>query len=200
MNKMGRTAALLVWASSCLALGGCAATQEAAAPVAGRERLAPGASDAEQVALALADAERAQANGERSRLARALARLEALGARPLDEPAADPAAERRRAGSGAVPPMRGRPLGPGYRSGRLAPGASEHIEQVFLSGERASIALSALSETGLKLQVHDRRAAQVCGRAGTPSHCRWVPTFTERYRIKVENPGSRPARYFLVIE
>jgi hypothetical protein len=167
--------------------------------VAGREPLAPVHSKAEQVALALADAERAQANGESGRLAKALRRLEALGAKPLDDAASDPV-PRWRLASGHLPPMRGRALGPGYRSGRLAPGASEHIEQVFLSGERASIALSAPMATGLKLEVQDRREARVCGRAGTPSHCRWVPTFTERYRIKVENLGSRPARYFLVIE
>jgi hypothetical protein len=161
---------------------------------------APGGSNAEQVALALADADLAHAAAETGRLSDALERLGALGAKPLDGASPDPVPQWRLRAPSVRPPDRGKPIGPGYRSGQLSPGASEHIERVFLSGERASIALSSPGGAWLKLEVQDRRAGQVCGRAGTPSHCQWVPTFTERYRIKVENSGSRPVRYFLVIE
>ena len=98
------------------------------------------------------------------------------------------------------PPMRGRPLGPGFRSGRLSPGSSELLEQVFLSGKRASVALTAPNNARLTLEVQDRREAEVCGREGNPSHCQWVPLFTDRYRIRIANPGPAAVKYFLVVE
>ena len=95
--------------------------------------------------------------------------------------------------------MRGRPLGPGFRSGSLPPGESEQLEQVFLSGKRASVALSAPSGARLKLEVADRSQEAVCGKEGNPTHCQWVPLFTDRYRIRIVNPGRTEVRYFLVV-
>ena len=96
--------------------------------------------------------------------------------------------------------MRGRPLGPGYRSGQVSPGSSEQIEQVFLSGKRASVALSIPGRGQLTLQVQNGREEPVCGNEGTTSHCQWVPIFTDRYRIKIANPGRTAVRYFLVVQ
>ena len=96
--------------------------------------------------------------------------------------------------------MRGRPLGPGYRSGEVSPGGSEQIEQVFLSGKRASVALSIPGRGQLTLHVQNGREEPVCGQAGTASRCQWVPVFTDRYRIKIANPGRTAVRYFLVVQ
>ena len=63
--------------------------------------------------------------------------------KPLDE--ASPELARWRAAAAQEPPLRGPALGPGYRSGQLPAGRSEQLEQVFLSGKRASVALSAPS-------------------------------------------------------
>jgi hypothetical protein len=95
--------------------------------------------------------------------------------------------------------MRGRSLGPGYRSGQLRAGRSEQLEQVFLSGTRASVALSAPSGARLRLEVQDRSDDAVCGKEGNPNHCQWVPLFTGRYRIRIVNPGATAVRYFLVV-
>ena len=70
---------------------------------------------------------------------------------------------------------------------------------MFLSGKRASVALSAPSGARLKLEVEDRSEEAVCGKEGNPNHCQWVPLFTDRYRIRIINPGATSVRYFLVV-
>lgn len=189
-------AALLPLAVATLAA--CAAGDGAGVPaMAVAEPPAEPASSAERLAVTLAEAEEAFARGDGQALARALERIDALGGHPLDEH--EQLAQWRQVAA-LTPPMRGRPLGPGYRAGQLAPGGSEQIEQTFLSGERASIALSSPSKVQLTLHVANGREQAVCGRQGNPSQCNWVPIFTERYRITVTNQTSRPAHYFLVVE
>ena len=180
-----------------LALAGCASS--AAEPTsAGNGAVAAPASDAERLAVALVDADTAFAGRDNDRLADALRRLDALGGRPLEGDS--PELARWRQAVAQNPPMRGRPLGPGFRTGQLSPGSSELLEQVFLSGKRASVALTAPNNARLTLDIQDRREAEVCGREGNPSHCQWVPVFTDRYRIRIANPGRAAVKYFLVVE
>lgn len=99
-----------------------------------------------------------------------------------------------------VPPMRGRLLGPAYRSGILAPGARVATGQLFEGGRAARVSLSGVGGPSLMLTIADDEARQVCQTdPGSPRNCRWVPVFAGRYAITVENAGKRPARYFLVI-
>lgn len=181
---------LLAASLAVLVLAGCHRQLEstAAAP----------SSDAERLALALTDADSAFQRSDKDRLTEALRRIDALGGKPLDE--ASPELRQWRQAAGQAPPMRGRPLGPGYRSGQVSPGSSEQIEQVFLSGKRASVALSIPGRGQLTLQVQNGREEPVCGKEGTTSHCQWVPIFTDRYRIKIANPGRTAVRYFLVVQ
>lgn len=179
-----------------LALTGCASTTDCCAEPA--STAAAPESDAERLALALADADRAYLRSDMAGLTGALRRIDALGGRPLDE--ASPELAQWRQAANQEPPMRGSPLGPGYRSGEVSPGGSEQIEQVFLSGKRASVALSIPGRGQLSLQVHDGREEPVCGKEGTASRCQWVPVFTDRYRIRIANPGRAPVRYFLVVQ
>lgn len=187
---------LLAASLAVVAVSGCARTTDCCAEPAAAA-VAP-ASDAERLALALADADRAFARSDKARLTDALRRIDALGGRPLDE--SSPDLEQWRQAATQQPPMRGSPLGPGYRSGEVSPGASEQIEQVFLSGKRASVALSIPGRGQLTLQVQNGREEPVCGKEGTASRCQWVPVFTDRYRIKIANPGRTAVRYFLVVQ
>jgi len=182
---------------ACATLAACAATDDARVEAAAEQPTTP-ATEAERLAVTLTEADDAFARGDRQALTGALQRIDALGGHPLDQHAAQLQQWRQAAVPG--PPMRGRPLGPGYRAGQLAPGGSEQIEQTFLSGERASIALSSPSKVQLTLHVANGREQSVCGRQGNPSQCNWVPIFTERYRITVTNQTTRPAHYFLVVE
>lgn len=155
-----------------------------------------------QLARAFAEAADAETAGDAKALARAVRVIDASGSRPLAESNADPVPgwRSRTAGAGN-PPYRGRPLGPGYRSGLLNPGARETFNQLFLSGTGASIALSAPTGDRLALKVLDPQAKPICtDETGKGAMCRWVPLFTQRYTIEVTNLGKGDARYFLVVQ
>ena len=95
--------------------------------------------------------------------------------------------------------MRGRTLGPGFKSGTIRAGGKAVIEQTFLAGKKASIALSAPSGAPLELGVRDGEPRMLCEKRGVKAACSWVPVFTARYRIELGNPGKRSAEYYLVI-
>jgi hypothetical protein len=160
----------------------------------------------ERVALALASAQSAQTRSDTEGLTQALGVIERAGARPLDDWTGDDPVAAWRALVPATPgflpasPLRGSPLGPGYRTGKAGPGAADSFEQVFLSGKKASIALSTPSDTPLTLQVLDADRRPVCTTADPRRACRWIPVFTQRYVIEVRNGGNRMAEYFLVVE
>lgn len=155
----------------------------------------------ERVALALSSAQSAQGRADNEGLARALGVIERAGARPLDGwQGEDPVPAWRALVPNEQAPLRGSPLGPGYRTGKAQPGTSDSFEQVFLSGKKASIALSTPGDTPVTLQVLDAERRPVCSTADARRACRWIPLFTQRYVIEVRNAGSRAAEYFLVVE
>ena len=158
------------------------------------------ASPQERLADALAAADLAARTGDRAGLASALADLEALRARPL-EPAGEAQLAAWRRASGFEPiPMRGRTLGRGYRSGTINAGSDVVIEQTFLSGQRASIALSSADDGELALNVLDGREQSVCREQARRSTCSWVPLFTQRHTIRLTNRGREDVRYYLVVD
>jgi hypothetical protein len=178
-------------------IGACASVP-AAAPLT---EVAPVATTPqERLAEALAAADRAAEAGDRPALARALADVEALGGRP-ESPAEEVllAAWHAQSGTAAIP-LRGRTLGRGYRSGTITPGSNMVIAQTFLSGQKASIALSAADGKVLGLSVVDGTDRQVCQEEARRASCSWVPLFTQRHTIQLRNPGPREVRYFLVID
>jgi hypothetical protein len=154
----------------------------------------------EEVAAALARAQEAQAHPRHEGLAEALAVIAASGARPLPGwSGIDPVPGWRAQVPDGHAPLRGSPLGPGYRSGQVPGGRSDSFEQLFLSGRKASVALSAPGNAPLSLRVLDAGHNPVCT-ADDRRACRWVPLFTQRYLIEVRNGGSRVADYFLVVD
>lgn len=155
-----------------------------------------------RLANALADAADAEARGDTKTLARAVQVIDGSGSRPLEASPSDPVPAWRDAARGeASPPYRGRPLGPGYRSGKLGVGGRESFSQLFLSGTGATIALSAPTGDKLALRVLDPQARPICtDESGRGGLCKWVPLFTQRYTIEVMNRGAGDARYFLVVQ
>lgn len=160
------------------------------------------AQPAEPAGLAdfLVSAAAAEQARDSEALARTLRRIDALGAKPLDDEATAALAHWRSLAGSTTPPLRGRTLGPGFRAGTLPPGKQAAIEQTFLSGQRASIAVSADGAARLALAVTRPKGERVCEDVASRSACKWVPMFTERHRIVVRNPGKQPVRYFLVID
>ncbi|MEZ5710201.1 MAG: hypothetical protein R3E02_12525 [Blastomonas sp.] len=140
-------------------------------------------------------------------LAGAARKLERLSARPLDEDGQDLVAGLRNEAMTRDPalklaPLRGRAIGPGYRQTGLAAGDSDRLEQIFLAGERAKLALSPMGNARLRLKVTDADGKTVCRltisekRAG----CAWTPLFTTRHTITVENISANRAKFFLVVD
>ena len=167
-------------------------------PAAAKDAVNP----AQHLARAFAEAADAEAKGDSKALAKAVRLIDASGSRPITESSSDPLPEwRERVAGAGNPPYRGRPLGPGYRSGLLNPGGRETFNQLFLSGTGASIALSAPTGDRLALKVLDPQAKPICtDETGKGALCRWVPLFTQRYTIEVTNLGKDDARYFLVVQ
>ncbi|HMN53808.1 MAG TPA: hypothetical protein PKC32_06405, partial [Sphingopyxis sp.] len=100
-----------------------------------------------------------------------------------------------------APPVRGRALGPGYVRGTLAPGAAGRMDQLFLSGQAATVAANSRPQKHLRLKIFDGAGQLVCDRS--PAHvrdCRFTPVFTQRYRIEIANGGAATAHYYLVVD
>jgi hypothetical protein len=182
---------------ACVPLAGCASVPR----VAPLSEVSPAEQTPEtRLAAALAAADAAAATGDRPALVRALADIEALGGRPEDRDGeAQLVAWQAKSGTPSIP-LRGRTLGPGYRSGTITPGSNMVIAQTFLSGQKASIAVSAVDGKPLGLSVLDGEDKPVCREQAQRASCRWVPLFTQRHTIQVRNPGPREVRYYLVID
>ena len=154
-------------------------------------------------AALLAAAENAPSDRARAPL---VERLDAMNVRlaadaNVQAGADDPLAQwRSRMAPADAAPWRGRALGPAYRRARVEPGESLVIEQIFLAGQRAEIAAHASTGgSAVALKVNNPRAEAVCARELAPrASCNWLPVFTERFAIALENRGTEPASVYLV--
>lgn len=134
-----------------------------------------------------------------------LERLDALGVHLAEDAGTDdPLAgwrSQHKAGDGA--PWRGRALGPAYRRAVVPPGESLVIEQIFLAGQRAQIAAHVAGGGPggqVNLAISNPRAQPVCTRQVAPrASCDWLPIFTERFAISLNNTGNREASVYLVV-
>ncbi len=159
------------------------------------------ASPASRLARDMAVADAAFDAGDRAALADAVQRIERQSPRPIDGDAPDPVRRWRGALPDAAPPVRGRALGPGYVRGTLAPGAARRMDQLFLSGQAATVAANSRPQKHLRLKIFDGAGQLVCDRS--PAHvrdCRFTPVFTQRYRIEIANGGAATAHYYLVVD
>src|SRR3546814_1850002 len=96
----------------------------------------------------------------------------------------------------AVPPLRGRALGPGYVRGTLAPGAATSMMQLFLSGQPATIAANSNPSNGLRPKIYEADGKLVCDRRPAQSgDCRFTPVVTQRYRIEERKRSRMKARH-----
>lgn len=148
-------------------------------------------------AALLATAELASDAAERAPI---IERLNAMNVVLAEGEAEDPLATWRseyQAKGGT--PYRGRTLGPAYRRAQVAPGARLKIDQVFYAGERAEIAAQASNGGNVALAIHNPRNEAVCAKSLAPSaNCNWLPIFTERFSIELENRGTQPASVYIV--
>jgi hypothetical protein len=193
-------------ALAALLLGACVRPVAEPAPLAGpagAEIESESETPALTVARLLAMAERAAAAPAPAEagLAAVLGALDAQGARPA-VPGEDPVGRwRALLPAGAVTPMRGRLLGPAYRRGMLDAGASIALDQLFDGGRQARVAVASARGAALGIAVLDGAGRSVCApAAGAQGQCAWVPPFSTRHRIVLNNPGPESSAYYLVID
>jgi len=122
--------------------------------------------------------------------------LVALGAVPA-EGQNDLGLEWRK-GKQRTPAYRDRILGPVYRGLTLDPGAAARFEQSFFAGQTARVAVVAVDHAPVVLQVFDDEGKARCAAARTI--CEWVPSWTTRVRVEVQNKGSQRGRFFVVMQ
>jgi hypothetical protein len=161
---------------------------------------------ADPVMRVFAEAEAAQAAHDYAALMDAAAVLRALGGTPADgqEDVADQWEAEAKANGVTRSRLgaRGRALGPAYRRGVLAAGASLTIEQLFLGGQSARISLAASDgSAGIVMRVRTADGATLCEQRVREAlaDCVWRPDFTGRFTISVDNGGDQPARVLLLM-
>jgi hypothetical protein len=156
---------------------------------------------AEQLAEALVLADRAEQAGDTATLGKAALLIDRLA--PDARTEADAEALRRWRGAlpaDAPPPLRGRALGPAYRSAVLMPGAATQLNQTFLGGRSARIVVKIAQGSALKLMVRDQAEREVCRADRDPVNCRWMPLYTQRHSIEIVNTGGATARFYIVFD
>lgn len=166
---------------------------------------------ADPVLRTLIEGDAALAGGDAAQLMDTAQVLKALGATPAegqDDLASLWTQEAQtRGATRSTLAFRGRALGPAYRRGSLVAGGSFTMRQLFLAGQRAQISVAAAGGSvgaggaGLSIKVQGADGATLCAKAvgGPQADCAWLPVFTERYDIVIENGGSVPAGFYLIV-
>lgn len=181
-------------------LAGCTGTQP---PLAANAEAAPQQdfTRAEQLAGALLLADRAEQEGHATALGKAALLIGQLAPQAQTEGDAEALRRWRTAlPAGAQPLLRGRALGPAYRSAVLMPGATTRLNQTFLGGRTARIVVKVVEGSALKVMVRDQSEFEVCRAERTSVNCRWVPLYTERHNIEIVNTGGAMVRFYIVFD
>ena len=186
----GRLAAFAVMLAGCQAPGEVAMQDASRVPQ-------PVMDDATQTVATLARAANARESGDERQLRNALLALAELGARPDDQPSEQLVDGWRSTLSDNLPPLRGRTLGPAFRSGELPAGGAINLQQTFLAGQSAIIALQTRGGGQVTVKAIDGSERTVCATSGGTVRCRWTPPYTQRHQIRIANPRNGRVRYFI---
>ena len=195
---MSRAFTRVAGAMAALALAGCA---PGAPPRGATPDATPVPADrAEQLATALLLADRADRSGDAAALAEAALTIDRLAPSARTDADAETLRRWRTALPPGTAPVRGRALGPGYRSEVLMPGATTQLHQTFLGGRSAQIVVRVAEGPAPRMMVRDQSAREVCRAVRDPVNCRWVPLYTQRHSIEIVNAGDTTARFYIVFD
>ena len=178
-----------------LALTACAANASTLSSVANEP-----IQRSDRLAEALANADAAATNGDAAKLAEALRTIERLDAKPLTDEDGTALEKWKAASVESDVPMRGRTLGPAYRSGLVSAGARAVITQTFYGGAPANVSLRVADGSALKIRITDKSDRNVCERSAREASCRWMPLYTQVHRIELVNDREQNARYYIVFD
>lgn len=155
---------------------------------------------AERLAEALAAAETAAADGDEPALRQALVTIDRLGATPLTDEDKATLNGWKTVSADAEPPMRGRTLGPAYRSGRISAGQRAIITQTFYGGEPANVSLRVAKGSPLRIRITDKTNRNVCEESAREASCRWMPLYTQVHQIELVNTRDQNSRYYIAFD
>ncbi|QJB70468.1 hypothetical protein [Parasphingorhabdus halotolerans] len=204
-----RPATTLIMAVGCLLSTSCATI----APLAEIETDSPtdeGVSAAVDSAVmrtanAIALGEAGARSKDVATLVQAASMLDALGAKPTGKSEEDIARKwidlaASQDPEAKLPVYRGRALGPAYRKGTVTAGSDVTMEQIFLAGKKASVALVPVSKNIVSISIENGDGKRLCHRTVStkPDSCEWLPLFTDRFLIRVKTKAREPVRYYLV--
>lgn len=194
----------------CLLCAGCA-TVVPLAEIETNRTTNEGASAANSSAVmrtadAIAMGEAGERSNDPAALARAAGILDALGARPTGDTEEEDVARKwidlavAQDANISVPVYRGRALGPAYRKGTVSAGSDATMQQIFLAGKKASVALVPVSKNILSISVENGAGERLCYRTvfEKPGICEWLPLFTDRFLIRVITKVRKPVHYYVV--
>ena len=158
-----------------------------------------------RAAHAILMGQQAEQKADASALHTAAQVLQSLGAKP-DMDQEDDLSSRWASQAKSIEPAtepsvyRGRALGPSYKKGMVSALSTVNIEQIFLAGKKASVALVPVSSKPMSIRISDGQGKNICNRSTSskPANCEWLPLFTERYRINIHTSASQPVTYYLV--
>jgi hypothetical protein len=148
--------------------------------------------DLTRVANALAAGRATRAIDQRAASARLLTRL---GAHPADG-GVDYAVAWSRGKPDESSVLRERALGPGYRRIVIEPKGSARFDQTFLAGRIARVAVAPVRKAAFRLHVSGDQGQSYC--SGTRS-CEWVPAYTQRFQVRIDNRDASPTEFFIVM-
>lgn len=181
--------------TAALALAACAASASTVSTTASEP-----AQRSDRLAEALASADEAATSGDAATLAQALRTIERLDAKPLTDADETTLDGWRAASVQNEEPMRGRTLGPAYRSGFVSAGKKAVITQTFYGGAPANVSLRVADGSALKIRITDTSNRNVCERSAREASCRWMPLYTQVHRIELVNDREQNARYYIVFD
>ncbi len=194
---------LTILAASCLAPAGIAGSQTGPAAAPGATA-APPASHLAAIRL-VERADTAMLAGDRVAIEDVAAEWQRLAIRPLestgDTGAQDPVMAALASPVTALqPPNRGTVPGPAVRHADVGATGLESLSLSFYAGEPAQLTLKSHDGRAVTLDVFDADARRVCSVTSLdhPVTCRFIPVWTEIYRIDLRNSDPEPARYTLV--
>lgn len=127
----------------------------------------------------------------------ALDKLDRIGLRPSTPSESEMVATWRREARLRPVAWRGRMLGPAFRQGLLAAGQHVEFAQVFSGGQRATVAMRSVPGDPISMRITSSTGASVCIEQ---ARCTWLPRFTERATVRLENTTVSPGRFVVVVD
>jgi hypothetical protein len=149
--------------------------------------------DLKRVADALAAGRAAHKPAQRAAAARI---LDGLGAHPAE--GGEDYATVWRGGGPRNAAVRERLLGPAYRRIVIESQGSARFEQAFLAGRLARVAVAPVRSAPFRLQVSGDQGQSYCPDGARA--CEWVPVYTQRFQVKIDNRGLQPTEFFVVMQ